>query len=141
MIYETQFDLEIERKVANTLATIWNCEVQKMPLDYRLDWIFLKNKKPVAVAELKNRNCNKDHFPTLMLTVKKWMAGKALAVEMGIPFLVIINWQDGLFWCKAGVEKLEYAFNGRKDRGDPNDLSPMVFLPISKFKKIGECVK
>jgi hypothetical protein len=51
-------------------------------------------------------------------------------------FVLIIKWDDGVFFYKAGSSEVTYGFGGRYDRDDSQDQEPMVFIPVDKFKRI-----
>ena len=35
-----------------------------------------------------------------------------------------------------GLHDITYGFGGRYDRGDAQDVEPMIYLPLKKFQKI-----
>jgi len=104
---------------------------------YYIDWVFLRNQKPVAIAEVKCRTNPREQYPTLMLSLAKWMHGKQLAKELAVPFLVVIKWTDGIFWHEVTDKSLiSHGFGGRTDRNDDQDVEPVVYIPINLFRKI-----
>jgi hypothetical protein len=136
-LYESKEDRSNEREVASRLASIKACDFKKLPMAYYIDWVFLRNQKPVAIAEVKCRSNPSTQYPTLMLSLAKWMHGKQLAKELSVPFLVIIRWTDGIFWHEASDKSLiSHGFGGRTDRNDDQDVEPVVYIPINHFRKI-----
>jgi hypothetical protein len=134
--YESSKDLDEEKSVATFLSSKWNLTFYKLKPSYKIDWIIFKNGQVSTVAEIKRRHVNRLTYDTLMLSLDKWMTGKAMAAEMKVPFMLLIKWDDGLFWYKAGVSPVTYGFGGRKDRQDPQDMEPVVFIPVRHFKEI-----
>lgn len=138
-LYESSEDRSNEREVASRLALLQKCDFKKLPMAYYIDWVFLRNQKPVAIAEVKCRKNPSAQYPTLMLGLAKWMHGKELAKELAVPFLVVIKWTDGLFWHSANQHtQISHGFGGRVDRNDDQDVEPVVFIPINNFRKISK---
>lgn len=132
-MYESARDRENEAAVAAILAPRWKSEAQKLPMAYYIDWLMMRGGKPVACMEVKCRNNPRAQYPTLMLSLAKWMHGLQFSELMGIPFLVAVQWTDGIFWHKAGSFPVSFGFGGRKDRGDSQDMEPVVFIPTDAF--------
>lgn len=134
-LYESAKDLANELQVSSALAIKWDCNFFKMPMSYHVDWMIMKDK-PKAFAELKCRNNQIGRYPTFLLSLSKWMKGKDLAKEVGIPFLIIVRWTDGVFYHEAGSSEVTYGVGGRRDREDAADVEPVVLIPIEKFTRI-----
>lgn len=135
-MYESKEDLANEKEVANFLSSKTGFVFHKLKIAYHVDWLVMDKGKPKYVAEIKRRFNPSTEYPTLMLSLQKWMKGKEMAAEMNIEFVLIIKWNDGLFSYKAEKDGVTYGFGGRYDRDDPQDQEPMVFIPVSKFKRI-----
>ncbi len=135
-IYETQFDLARENEVKDTLKVMWGVEFNKLPIAYHVDWMVTRNGEAKAFAELKCRNNPRRQYPTLMLSLHKWMHGKDLAKEIGGKFIVIVKWTDGIFFHEQGTCDVQYGIGGRKDRRDSQDIEPVVYIPTDYFKRI-----
>ena len=95
-----------------------------------------RNNKVLGFAELKCRNNNRKQYPSLILSLNKWIHGKQLAAEVSGGFLIIVQWKDGLFYFKESGLHVDYDFGGRKDRGDDQDMEPVVKIPVDYFKEI-----
>jgi hypothetical protein len=136
-MYESQNDLSNEKDVANYLADKWSCVFKKLPISYNVDWLLINNSEtPKAFAELKCRNNESIKYPTLLLSLSKWMKGKELGKELNIPFIVIVRWTDGVYFHIAGKHEVTYGFGGRRDRNDAQDVEPIVLIPTDTFKKV-----
>ena len=135
-MYESNKDLANEKEVASILSAKNGYVFHKLKIAYHVDWLIMENGKPKYVAEIKRRFNPSNQYPTLMLSLQKWMKGKEMAAEMNIPFVLIIRWDDGLFFYKTGSSTVTYGFGGRYDRDDSQDQEPMVFIPVDKFKRI-----
>lgn len=135
-IYETQSDLNKEQVFAKEMSEKWGYEFKKLSRVYIVDWMVMRNDELRCFAELKCRNNRKDKYPTLMLSLHKWMRGKELAKETNTSFRLIIKWEDGIFQHEAGTWPVTYGYGGRKDRADNQDMEAMVFIPTMAFKEI-----
>lgn len=135
-MYESSKDLANENEVAKDISKSTGYVFHKLKIAYHVDWLILDKDKPKYVAEVKRRFNQSIKYPTLMISLQKWMKGKEMAKEMRIPFVLIIKWDDGVFWYKAGSSQVTYGFGGRYDRNDSQDQEPMVFIPVEKFKRI-----
>jgi hypothetical protein len=115
---------------------MWEVDFHKLPRAYHVDWMLTKRGEAKAFAELKCRNNPRSQYPTLMLSMHKWMHGKAMAQEIGGKFLVIVKWSDGIFYHTQGWCDVTYGVGGRKDRGDSQDIEPVVHIPTDYFKRV-----
>jgi hypothetical protein len=134
-LYETQMDLGNEQDVAKYLEIKWDAKLRKLPISYSVDWMLMRDN-PVAFAELKCRKNESTKYPTLMLSLNKWVKGNQFADELGVPFLIICQWNDGLFFYIAKSSVITYGIGGRTDRGDSQDTEPVVYIPVESFKRI-----
>lgn len=134
-MYESREDLANEHQVAKFLSNKWKCKFNKLPISYHVDWIVIRDA-PQAIVELKCRKNDSRKYPTLLLSLNKWMRGKELSKELGIPFIVVVKWDNGIFFHTGGSAKVEYGFGGRTDREDSQDVEPVVLIPVSAFKEI-----
>jgi len=134
-LYESQADLQNETQVAEHLNKAWSCKFHKLPMSYNVDWMIMRDK-PVAFAELKCRKNDSTRYPTLMLSLNKWVKGSQFANELDVPFFIICRWTDGLFFHEVGSTPVTYGIGGRTDRGDSQDTEPVVYIPVESFKRI-----
>ena len=74
-----------------------------------------------------------------MMSLDKWMKAKQLCKEVEIPFIMVITFAEGTYYgvfAHNGLHDVTYGFGGRYDRGDAQDVEPMIYLPLKKFQKI-----
>lgn len=133
-VYETDENREQEEKISTYLADKWGCEVAKMPPRYEVDRVFLKDGKPVAWVEIKRRKRTLMQFDTVWLGAHKAVMGVNLSKLSGLPFFYAIGCNDCVAYIKVeGV--YEMRFGGRKDRGDWQDMEPVLEIPSHTFTK------
>jgi hypothetical protein len=139
-MYESQSDVTRENKMKALLETKWNCELNKLPIKYHLDWMAMRGKDPMAFVEFKHReNLSIYKYPRYMISLDKWMKAKQLCKEVEIPFIMVITFTEGNYYgvfSHNGIHDMAYGFGGRYDRGDAQDVEPMIYLPLKKFQKI-----
>ena len=139
-IYESQVDLTHENKMKTFLEAKWNCTLHKVPLKYQVDWMAMRGKDPMAFVEFKHRDkLSINAYPRYMISLDKWMKAKQLSKEVEIPFIMVITFTEGTYYgvfAHNGLHDVTYGFGGRYDRGDAQDVEPMIYLPLKKFMKI-----
>lgn len=134
-VYENSDSLKAEEQTIRRVAEVWKTTYVKLPMQYRVDWALMRDKDIVCWCECKRRYNNKDKYPTLMLSLNKIIHGMELARVTEKPFLVVVEWNDMVGWHK--VEKVhDIRMGGRVDRGDWQDVEPVVDIPTSEFKRI-----
>lgn len=139
-MYESQVDLTHENKMKTLLEAKWNCTLHKVPLKYQVDWLAMRGKDPMAFVEFKHREkLSIDAYPRYMISLDKWMKAKQLCKEVEIPFIMVITFTEGTYYgvfSHNGLHDVTYGIGGRYDRGDAQDVEPMIYLPLKKFMKI-----
>lgn len=134
-LYETEADLANEVDAQSVIESLWSCDIKKLPMRYLVDWAIFQEGKLRAYAEFKRRKHAMAKFDTLILSHHKWVAGKTLASEANVPFVVIVQFNDKLAFCET-KHAAPISWSGRTDRGDQQDLEPVVHIPVSSFKVI-----
>lgn len=136
-VYETAHDRARETGVSEALALAWRCEVHKLPRLYACDFAVMRDNVVQAWLEIKVRNAS---YSTYLLSLHKWIKGVELSEATGKPFLLVVSWPvDGervICYRPLVREPVHVVLGGRKDRGDPNDVEPMVEIPMSGFRTI-----
>lgn len=133
-IYQTTRDISNENKIKAIIEPKWQCELKKLPFAYHVDWMAMRGNSPLAFIEIKWReNLPINKYPEYMLSLNKWMRGKEYTNETKIPFILIVHFTEGTYYVKQDSLEVRYGFGGRYDRGDSQDVEPMVFIPIGAF--------
>lgn len=135
-VYETAANVSAERRVATAFAAACKAQAHKTPKMYEIDWA-MHRERLAAWVEVKCRNVVSTQYPTLILSCKKWDAGMRLAERFRVPFILVIGYRDGIFFWKAEDIQLDVGHGGRSDRGDWQDMEPVVHIPIELFTRLG----
>lgn len=135
-IYENSATLSVENTFAHSLELLWACELKKLSYKYQLDYCCMRNREVVSWLELK---CRSNHFlkyPTYMVSLDKWMKGIQLSEASGVPAFLAVRFTDADAYVRIGRGVGTVGYGGRTDRGDSQDVEPVVLVPMDKFKII-----
>ena len=130
-LYESGLDRANERAVADVLLERWRCSAVKLPISYELDYALVRDGTVRAWAEVKCRRNARDRYPTYMISLRKVLAGLAMAERTNLPFLLLVQWADALGWVTPSARGIQIG--GRHDRGDSADVEPVIHIPIDTF--------
>lgn len=129
--------IEGEDMFKRAIEKHWRCSLEKLPLDYRLDFALIKNKKIQAWVELKNRNLQSDDFNDSMINLNKWMKAKELRDSTNIPTILAVRYKDKDLWCALSDDtEREVRWGARtKNTRDWQDIGPAVHIKLTEFKE------
>lgn len=131
-IYETKEDLRNERRIMQMFRDL-GVQCEKLPRSYHLD--FCVKGLPIFNAELawfeyKRRNINWGDYPDIFVSLNKAM--KARELPGSSYFIVETN--DAMMITDFRIPFVDnISFGGRTDRGDWQDVEPVVNIPIKNF--------
>lgn len=130
----TARDRANEQEVAAVLEAAWNCTLRPFGHFAAIDWFAVRGGVPVAVVELKCRNCSSDSSTSVMLNVRKWLALNLAGVGLGVPAIFVVRFTDGIRWVAVGPEPLPLRMAGDPRRPDPIGRSePVLEVPIASM--------
>jgi hypothetical protein len=133
--YETEADLDNERRVAEEIGGHWACILRKNPDQYRLDFTCYRDERAVAFAEIKCRDITFDQYDTIILSLSKVMAANLMHMTTSLPAFLIVEFTDALAYADL-LRLRPVTVGGRVDRGDSQDMEPVIHIPIEDFRKI-----
>ena len=142
-LYESTAELKREKtKIDFVKDKMGLGEVVKLPIKYKLDYAELHrmadgSKAIINLIEIKNRTVSKRMYDTYMISADKFMTAKEYTHSFNVGFKLIIRWRDtvGCYSLKQGAV-FSLGFNGRFDRGEWEDVEPVVYIPIKEFKDV-----
>ena len=129
--------IEGEDMFKRAIEKHWRCSLEKLPLDYRLAFALIMNKKIQAWVELKNRNLQSDDFNDSMINLNKWMKAKELRDSTNIPTILAVRYKDKDLWCALSDDtEREVRWGARtKNTRDWQDIGPAVHIKLTEFKE------
>lgn len=140
-LYETAENLKQEKAVADFASRKWGCSFAKLKKAYALDYAIIRDKKVVSFAEIKCRKYSMEKLDSMggfMISLHKWIEAKNICQVSSVPFSLIIKTEDGVWLHKTeDFSNDGVIIGGRYDRGDSQDVEPVVLLKSDRFKKIG----
>lgn len=143
--YETEEDLKREQdivdKVLRRLGEGWTSEkLGKNDLDRKI----YKNGKLKFILEVKSCNLSDQRLMEnggWGVSQYKWNKGRNESFLNRVPFWFAVRFKDKdrvLNASGLSDSDVRYAVGGRKDRGDPYDIEPMVYIPMKFFQPINK---
>lgn len=129
---ESAADLERENAAKLVIERAWRVTGVKLSETlYGVDWAFGRGGHLQAWGEFKAR---KQRYPTLLLSYAKWSKGMELWRWSGAPFVLFIEWPDGL-WYVRNPKPTRIEFGGNS-RGQNGDIEPVVHIPVDAFVRL-----
>ena len=134
-MYETKADRGREAEFSLLLSEVFDCTLSKLPIRYGLDFSAVRNGRVVAFMETKIRTNPVGQYPTYMISSGKLIHADALTSATNLKCLLAVRWTDawGYTELKMTPESV-ISIGGRSDRGDEQDIEPVILIPISCFK-------
>ena len=138
--YETQKDLDGEKKMAQIMEGKWACQMFKLPIKYHLDYAITRNDQIIAFCEMRSRKYSLEKLNEMggfYISLEKWKSAKQLYDLTELPFIMALETPYALYYAMFKEFKPDgYTISGRKDRGDWQDIEPCVLLNTKRFTKL-----
>ena len=148
-------DIINEEAARVVLEPKWRCRILKLqPALYHVDWAMFRmarssNAHPEAKdaelagwAEYKRRKGDSTQYQLWKVSLAKWLHLKRLAESTRVPSLLVIEWDDGIFygsWEPVSGKTYPHTTminNSREDGVQEGDLEPAIAIPRTEFKKL-----
>ena len=138
-LYESQTDRDNEQRLAELIQSKHNCVLHKMPIKLSLDYMATRDGRAVAFFEMRQRKNKMNAYPTYMISLYKVMMANNLTLTTGLPCFLAVQWSDAAGVCNLPQEYDEQyvQMGGSTQRGDPQDIEPMVYFAMDKFMSLG----
>lgn len=135
-LWETKDDLAREKDVVDVYAKIKKCEYEKLPIQYKADYAFLRDGDIVALVEIRCRNVSHDQYDTIMLSLLKWNDINELAQRMGVPAMFVVRYTDGIYTIPLRETPDAFLMGGRAVMRDARDREPVVHYNVDRMRKV-----
>jgi hypothetical protein len=134
--YENKDDLHNERNIVEKLSIRWGCYAIKLPLRYGFDFGLLRNGRMMAAVEIKKRDVTSTTYPDIILSLAKAECGERFR-KWGIIPMFVVEFQDGIYKHRISLNhQYKIDMGGRQDRGDWQDMEPVIHIPMKLFKRV-----
>lgn len=137
--YETEEDLQRESLVIKQVEAAWQCQAVKLSVKYSLDYALKRGDSMMAFCEIKTRNYSMTDIGKMggyLLSLGKWMAAKQLSESTNLPFMLVVQTLDAVYYSKNPFNHKKVLFRGRTDRNDWQDVEPCVLLDTENFVRL-----
>lgn len=135
-LYETNEDLGRELDLATRFGALTDSVPVKLPIESHADYIMVRSRVAKAVVEIKCRTNKRLAYDTYMISQHKY-AGLASWEQYGLTPILLVSWTDSTGYVKIPCPHA-ISIGGRTDRGDAQDIEPVVHIDISRFKLIAD---
>jgi hypothetical protein len=137
--YETSGDLEKETLAVKKFIASFGGDVDfaKLPIQYKMDFCLIHNRMVRTFVEVKCRTNEKAAYSTYIISMSKIVAATSYS-SIGVNCLLLVQWSDQMGWVDMCKHKWDAKMGGRKDRGDWQDIEPVVHIPIFEFNIVGD---
>ena len=137
--YETSGDLSKETiAIKKFIASFGgSADFAKLPIQYKMDFCLIDNKTIRTFVEVKCRTNKKTAYSTYIISMSKVVAAKSYS-DFGVNCILLVQWTDHMGWVDLSNNDWDAKIGGRKDRGDWQDIEPVVHIPISEFNNVGD---
>jgi hypothetical protein len=122
-----------EEVARGRVEAAWNCKVHRFARYDALDFYCERDQTLVAVIEMKARSHPESRYPTVYLSVRKWLALTLANVGLGVPAIFLVRFTETIRWIDVrSVDARSVDIAGRFDRPDAaRDREPLIHVPIS----------
>jgi hypothetical protein len=137
-IFRDRSDIAAEKRVADQIATRWNCEVRPFGALSPVDWFAVRHGRMVGVLELKHRDHASDRFKTVFLNVRKWLALQLASVGLGVPALYVVEFTDGVYFANVnGVDGKRHGMGGcLRIVKSASDVEPVIHVDVAGMRPL-----
>ena len=104
--------------------------------DAAADALIMRNDRPVAMVEIKNRTGSGARYQTWHIAKDKLDRCMAHCAKEGIQFILLMVWDGEMFFIRGDhIPMSDIRMGGRSDRNDVHDQEQMVHIPQGLFKR------
>jgi hypothetical protein len=97
-LYETESDLQNEKKVAEIICSAFGCSLIKLPIKYGVDYMATVNHELDGWYEIKCRKNPSNTYSDFMISLGKWISGVQLSDHTKAPFYLVVSFTDRIVW-------------------------------------------
>jgi hypothetical protein len=140
--YETDGHLESERRVVEAIQAMHGVTLVKTPKYYHIDFcvVDLRNKV-VGWVEIRNKTFPRRKFDSFYTSLEKYLSVAKMGHLTGLPAYIACEWTDGTFFKQVNhgdARKYPVTVGGRtvNSRNDPDDIEPVIHIPVDDFLPI-----
>jgi hypothetical protein len=129
-----------ETALINRVVPLWGVIADKNPEWHKIDFsLAVVSRQPIiGFVEAKCRNCDHERYPTFFVSLTKYMSACEVARFTGIPTYFLVEWLDQTKYVRVPCRTTGVCMGGRLDRGNPDDMEPVIHIPTTEFRPVEE---
>lgn len=139
-VHETNADKNREINCLRYVSEVKGIPHTRFPKLYPIDAAFYHQNGDVRFfAEHRHRNIAHNKYGNIPMTVGKYAHGCLLSNTYSVPFVIIWEFDDGVYWKAVDKYLTATHFHGNKyekDRDDPYDQEPVVLIPTQGMVRV-----
>lgn len=135
--YNTEEDDKKNLQLLGLLAAQWRYRPLEFKENSRADYALVDRDNVVQLfIECKIRTNPIGQYQSVMIPEEKVIKLRRAAEIFCTPARFVCQWTDRTGWVDLSKATGEVRVSGRKDRNDPNDIKPHLFIPNEQFEEI-----
>lgn len=138
--FATEEDRKNEREVADQLEKVWFCALRSFGCVAPIDWYAFRDRRLLALIELKSRSHPSTKYPTVFLNVRKWLALSLASAGLGVPAIFVVRFTDGIWWVplrKVNATDVRIGGCSREVKSE-TDIEPVIEVRIVDMIHLGK---
>jgi len=136
-LFETPRDLLREKNIMRLVANRWQCDFEKMPQSYAIDFALKRRDKLWCFAEVRTKNHKFGDFPDVFCNLKKLNQANQFR-EQGLDTFFIVSWSCGkIAYTKLNnPDKVEISGRATENCRNAEDREPLGHWLIQRFTEV-----
>ena len=137
-IWRDADDARGEAETAALLARAWGCSIKQFAPLSPLDYYAVRQERIVGYLELKTRSHSTTDYPTVFLSLRKWLGLTLAQVASGVPGLFVARFTDAIRWVPvAEVDARAVRFAGtRVAHARGRGVEPLIDVPLAIMREL-----
>jgi hypothetical protein len=137
--FENDDDFSRQKAVERLIELSWHCKCLRIPYEYVLDNVCVRQTKVLAYTEIKVRNYLWSDHEAIFLSLNKIMMAQAIRKASEVPTYLVVSTSDGLVHWTTIDRTFKNVVAGPKKEKYPRDrheCEPSVLIPREEFSPL-----
>jgi hypothetical protein len=143
VMFTNDGDRANERVVAELIEKAWGCKTYRFPDLFHLDFYAEKNRKMVAVIEIKCRAMPSDgsKYRDVYLSLQKWLHLTEVSSAFLCSGIFVVKFEDDVvkYIRVDEVDPRYHIMSGtvrQREIDSPSKWEPMILVPIKDMREV-----
>jgi hypothetical protein len=140
--YENSDHLNEERRVIEAVEATHGIRMAKTPKYYHIDFCGVDHTgRVVGWFEVRNKSFEKNRFQTFYTSLEKYLSVARMGHLTNLPAFIVCGWRDKIEAHKVkhtAAREYPLTIGGRtvNTRNDPDDIEPVIHIPLAHFQPL-----